>query len=412
MVADTPSWPHIGWEERAWTPDPGSRGPRVDRELGTYRSAVVPKIADVTPTLTAATSIALVGAEEAVASLQRRAGPDLAALSGALLRSESVASSRIEYLNAPHQDVALAALGMARGGTGPAARTAARAMAANMSAMVRALEVGDTHRPVTVQDVLEVHRVLMEDDRLTASEAGMIRVVQNWIGGSDYSPRGAMFVPPDPRRLSAGLQDLAVFSNRNDLSPVTLAAIAHAHFETLHPFVDGNGRTGRALVHMLWQRTRFAAVAVVPVSTVLLADVETYFEGLQDYREGNVDGWTAQFAVATARAAHAGADLAQQVQDLHASWVEDVNPRHGSAVESLLNLLLTHPVLDIATIRAHLRKDPSNLYRALERLTQAGVLTEITDQHRHQVWVAVDVFDLLERFEAGLGRRSRPLGRP
>lgn len=411
MVAATASWPPVRWEERLWAPDPGNRGRRADRELGTFRSAVVPAIAGVNPALTAATSAALEAAEEAVASLQGRGGPDLAALSGALLRSESVASSRIEYLSAAHQDVALAVLGIA---TRDSARAgpAARAMAANMSAMVRALEVGASHRTVTVQDVLDVHRVLMESDRLAAVEAGKVRRVQNWVGGSDYSPRDALFVPPDPRHLPTGLEDLAAFSNRADLSPIALAAVAHAHFETLHPFVDGNGRTGRALVHMLWRRTGFAAVAVVPVSTVLLADVGAYFQGLQDYREGNVDGWTAQFAVATARAAHAGADLAQQVQALHARWVEEIHPRRGSALQSLLDLVLTNPVIDIADVRAAVPRAASNLYRALERLTQAGVLTEITDQHRNQVWVAADVFDLLERFEKGLGRRSRPGMRP
>lgn len=109
--------------------------------------------------------------------------------------------------------------------------------------MSRAINVAGG--PVTREDVLAIHRTLMQADLREGPEAGKVRSVQNWIGGSDYSPRGAIFVPPGPRHLDAGLGDLVDFCNRRDLSPVTLAAVAHAQFETLHPFVDGNGRTGR-----------------------------------------------------------------------------------------------------------------------------------------------------------------------
>lgn len=408
MVAvDGLAWPSLGWETHVWHPDPNSRGPIDDRMLGEYRSAVAPAIAYATPNLSAGTLATCAAASAAVTDLQQaRSLP--AALTGALLRSESVASSKIERLDAPQRDVALAAFGSA-GVPGGRARAVARAVAANITAMQQAVETV-IEGELVLADILRVHELLMADDPVTGSEAGRIRTVQNWIAGSDYSPRNAIFVPPHPQALQTGLTDLLAFCNRVDLHPLAQAAIAHAQFETLHPFSDGNGRTGRALVHVLWRKRALTPTVPVPVSTVLLADVDAYFAGLAAYRAGDVEGWIAQFAAAATQGATAGLSLAQQVEQLHARWLATAGARAGSLRRELVDFALRNPVLDSAMLERHAAvRNKSTVYRALDRLVDDGILVEVTGQGRHRVWVAPAVFELLEGFERQIGRRQRPL---
>lgn len=404
-------WPAVATQPRSWEwPRHGPKPPRGDRQFREFEAAVPPAVADRAVRPGPEARAALAAATEAVAVLDRSATVDLTALAGALLRSESVASSRIEHLRASQRDVGVA---MLRGGD---PRSAASAVAANVRAMTlavtRAAEGGD----VTVDDVLDVHRTLLADDPEHTEWAGCLRTVQNWVGGSYHSPRGALFVPPQPALVGPLMTDLVRFCSRDDLDPVAQAAVAHAQFETIHPFTDGNGRTGRALVHVLLRRRGLARTTVVPVSTVLLADVDAYFAGLADYRAGRLDVWLARFAAATSHAASAGLRLALDLAEVRTAWWDAARPRRGSVGAVLLEALLRQPVVDIDALRT-LAADggadgavaDKNLYRAVDRLVEADVLAEVSGGARNRVWAAVDVLDLLERFEADLGRRRAPV---
>ena len=395
-------WPQVAWQRRPWDwPRHGPKPPRGDRQFHEFDAAVPPAIAGraVRPGPEAAATLA--AATAAVEVLDRSGGIDLMALAGSLLRSESVASSRIEHLRATQQDVGVA---MLREGTGAAAQ-----VAANVRAMAEAIRLGDAAQPCTVDDLLHVHRILLGHDPGQEEHAGRLRAVQNWVGGSFHSPRDALFVPPPPGLVGPLVDDLVRFCNRTDLDPIAQAAVAHAQFETVHPFADGNGRTGRALVHVVLRRRGLATRAVVPVSTVLLADVDAYFAGLADYRAGRLDVWLARFAAATSHAASAGLRLATELGEIRAEWLEVVHPRRGSAAAALLDALLRQPVVDIDSLRALASPDASvadkNLYRAVDRLVDAEVLTEVSGGGRNRVWAALDVLDLLERFETSLGKR-------
>ena len=119
--------------------------------------------------------------------------------------------------------------------------------------MKRAIEFGTTSDPLTPADIEDVHRTLL---RFTedADIAGVVREAQNWIGGNDYNPIGATYVPPPHERVRPLLEDLCAFVNRTDLAAIVQAAIAHAQFETIRPFADGDGRVGRALIYMILRR--------------------------------------------------------------------------------------------------------------------------------------------------------------
>jgi hypothetical protein len=148
------------------------------------------------------------------------------------------------------------------------------------------------------------------------------------------------------------------------------------------------------------------------VSTVLLADVDGYFDGLQAYRAGDIHAWITQFAAATARAAVAAQHLASEVEELRATWMADANPRRGSAAVKLIDVALRRPVFNVESIRHLVPGTDRNVYGAIDRLAAAGVLVEVTGQGRNRIWFAPEMFALLERFEQSLGRRRRPTTQP
>src|SRR3954449_3450514 len=146
-----------------------------------------------------------------------------------------------------------------------------------------AVETVSATDDITVDHILGIHERLLrgtERDRY----AGQLRDEQNWIGGSSFNPCSAAFVPPPPERVRALLDDLCEFSNSEGLPAVAQAAIAHGQFETIHPFVDDNGRTGRALIHVILRRRGLTPVVVPPVSLVLATCSDGYIAGLMASR--------------------------------------------------------------------------------------------------------------------------------
>ena len=159
-------------------------------------------------------------------------------------------------------------------------------MLGNVEAMQRAIDVG-AGVEIGVGELLEIHRLLLGSTADRAI-AGVVRERQNWIGGNAYNPLEAAFVPPPPELVPELLDDLCRFIARGDLPPVVEAAIAHAQFETIHPFIDGNGRTGRALIYAVLRRRGEVTKYIPPISLLLAADQGSYIAGLDRYRAGAV----------------------------------------------------------------------------------------------------------------------------
>ena len=350
MVTVSPveaAWLALEYEARMWDwAEHGSRpSRRVDRQFRQYLAAIPPSIASARAFLTPETTNLVAEAERRCAWLDRQSGGELTELAGFLLRSESVASSKIERVGAPAQAVfeVMAGVGRARGMAGQ--------VAANIRAMQYAIEAAAPEMPLGTPQLLAIHRALLGDDTAERTWAGRLRAQQNWIGASDDCPRDALFVPPRPERVGPLLDDLFAFAKRADIAPVVQAAIVHAQFETIHPFTDGNGRVGRALIHIVLRRRAVVTRTLVPISTVLLSEPENYFEGLGRYREGALDGWVSDFARATVLAAQEGEILAARLADVRAGWLEAARPRKNSAGMALLAGLIQQPVItiDVAT---------------------------------------------------------------
>ena len=337
-------------------------------------------------------------------------GPDLEALATTLLRAEALGSSFIEGLRASNKRLALAAYEPV------AADPTARAVLGNVCAMERAVAIGAEQRRFRLDDLVDIHRTLLEGTT-EARFAGVVRTEQNWIGGRGTSPRDAALVPPPPDRVPALLDDLVAFVNLDDLPAVAQAAVAHAQFETIHPFGDGNGRAGRCLIHVVLRRRGVAPHLAPPISVVLATDAKRYVAGLIDFREGGVDDWIGGFADATTQAVRSTEHLRAQIDALlEELLVRAGSPRTDSVARKIILGLPRQTVVSAEVAAAAHGVTPTAARAALNRLEETGVLVPTrVGRRRDREWISDDLFGLLDAFEHDLGetedeqrRRARP----
>lgn len=368
-----------------------------------YEAYVPDQIADADLPLPGPLAAAISKAERALAELNHDppALKSLEALARQLLRAESVASSRIEGLELSHKRLARAAYDQ----EGVRDETATSVLG-NIRAMERAIEIGANPAPITVDTMLELHGTLMAATR-DARFGGVVRDKQNWIGGETFSPRGTEFIPPPPEYVPKLLEDLAAFLNREDLPGTQQAAVAHAQFETIHPFADGNGRVGRCLIHVVLRRRALAPKYVPPISLVLATNADQYVKGLTAYRADRVDEWCFLFVQTVMAAAHEARSFADRVAALQEEWRKRAgSPRRDSAASRIIDHLPAHPLIDTRTAEQVVGASDEAVRLGLQRLEQAGVVTRVNAGSRNRVWEAADLYEALNEFERTLAAPS------
>ncbi len=317
------------------------------------------------------------------------------------MRTESIASSKVEGLQADARSLARAE---ANADAGKNVGTVVAEVLANIDAMELAVEETSAAPAITTGHLTDIHAALMRSAP-NAGIAGQVRESQNWIGGNDYNPCGAAFVPPPPDEVDALLADLCGLANSEHLPPLIHAAVAHAQFETIHPFEDGNGRTGRALIHVLLRRRDLAPSYVPPISVVLAADRDSYIEGLTRFRDGDVEAWLERFAAASARAAGLAQRYLAEVLDLQDQWRQrqrdHTDLRSDAAAWAVIDELPGHPVITLPVATAVTGRSKSSTAVALDQLADAGILVPLSASKRNRAWEADGLLDLLAELEAG-----------
>lgn len=317
-------------------------------------------------------------------------GRTLEALNHLQLRTEAIDSSKIENVEASLIDYGKALLGIG-------ANASAISMAAATQAMERLIDDAKVNREIRMEAILDAHRALMARDHDEADRAGRFRTVQNWIGGSNYSPLGAMHVPPPPDTVPAYLEDLFAFANRDDLPILPQAAIVHAQFESIHPFIDGNGRIGRALIHAVLRRRRATRHLVVPIASALVAHRERYFEALNDYKAGYAGTLVAMLSTATSVATSEARATAATLIDIRERWAQATGgTRPGTTLHRTLDLLPEEPIVNAAVIASRVGTDEADALAAIEALVVAGVLTQAPKSRKAPVWLASDILTEVE----------------
>ncbi|MEX2486601.1 MAG: Fic family protein [Nitriliruptoraceae bacterium] len=395
-------WPAHSTREVAWSQAYRS-GPEADRRVTSITVAIPPRIASVSTAAVVDSAVAtqLETAAAEIAALDRDLGQHLAGLQAMLLRTEAVASSKIEQIEATSDDYIRAL-------HGNRSNAAATEMAAGTEAtrvLVNSVIPGG---PITLKSILGAHRILMAADRHEQLYAGRLRDMQNWIGGSDHSPRNAAYIPPPAEFVAGAMDDLVAFANRDDLPALAQAALAHAQFESIHPFTDGNGRIGRAVINTVLRRRGLTQHAVVPLASALVARRDAYFDLLATYRQGHAAPIVMAFADAARIAAAESRITAAHVAALPHRWRDEIGRvRAGSAAHRLLDALTALPAFSAADVQDTIGGSLPSIYAAIEQLITAGIAEPLTDRKRNQIWGVRTLLDELDDLSARIAARAR-----
>ena len=411
------------WIEQTWMPHDGPGLPRSAKTGGRYQAYLPNKLSSLQLSLPDELVDNIATAERRLLSLTRtETALGLEGIARFLMRSEAISSSRIEGIAPAPDKVALAELaaeepiyGLSR---------SAQLVANNMSVLRLAHNKLAHQDTVTLSHICDLQAQLLEQPRLTG-----IRTTQNWIGGSQWSPINADFVPPPATHVPELMDDVVKYLNSASHGALVQAAVLHAQFETIHPFADGNGRIGRALIHLVLERRGLATSPVLPVSMVLGTWSEGYVAGLTAFRNGDLNAWLDFFMEATHQAINQAERIAADVVELRDRWdarfreYRNQNgktrvPRSDAAETIILRNLAEHPVLTASSASRTYAMSQSAAKRALDRLADAGILRKkVVAKGGTSGYLADEVLDLITLAERRLAstqfdtRVAPPTGR-
>ena len=256
-----------------------------------------------------------------------------------------------------------------------------RLILGNAAALDRAVRAGARADSFTVDDLLALHADVLAGTR---SFGGRVRTEAVWIGGPGSTPAHAVFVPPPAEYVMGLLEDLAAFVRRTDLPVLWQAAVAHAQFETIHPFGDGNGRTGRVLIGLILAAE---GLRLPPFSAICLAHRGTYIEALTDYRSGRVDRSVSSLCSglrdAVDRAVAVASELERATSELRTQMGR---VRACSTVERALPYLASAPLIEVGGLAASLGVSFPAASNAIEALVERGVLVSENANARMRRW--------------------------
>jgi Fic family protein len=404
--------------KRRWEATYTANLPRRDRAACEYRAYVPDPLVDRPLSLTGDVAAEIADAESAIArhDAQAVALADTEALARLLLRAESVASSKIEGLEVGGRRLLRAEAATALGEA--TTDVTATEVLGNVRAMTWALGTVNEGDDITVDHLLETHRRLLADTRLH-DHAGMLRAGQNWIGGSNYNPCSAEFVPPPPEHVGELLDDLCDFTNNDHLPAIVQAAMAHAQFETIHPFVDGNGRVGRALIHLVLRRRGIAVRTLPPISLILAAWSQDYVAGLTATRYlgkpnsktaiTGTNQWLALFATAARRAIEDAQTFEDRVSRLQIEWRERLGRvRANSAIERLIQALPGTSIVAVSGAAALIDRTYQATNEAIGRMVDAQILRQVNVGRRNRAFEAPELIKMFTDLERQL---ASPTGR-
>lgn len=400
------------WQSSGWGMN------RRETQGGTYHPFLPDTLARLDIMLTPEAVSAVTQAQAAVMLLNQEARylTNTEPLARLLLRSEALASSRIEGLQMNVGRLlefeALDELGVSH-----RLDSAEVAVMANIAAMSKAVNDMGADAAITVGDIRAVNATLLRGSHLEP-EGGVLRKVQNWIGGNNVNPVGAAYVPPRPEYVPELMEDLVQFCNASPLPAIAVAAIAHAQLETIHPFADGNGRTGRTLVHMLLRRAGLIPSSTPPISLVLATDKARYINNLAAFRcddakcegteekvamlRGRISDWVEYFANAVLLACERAQGFERNIADIQAQWRGRRAIRKNSAADVLVEVLPGSPVVSVLSAARLTGRSTQAARLALKQLEDMGILVQNAKNRKSNIYVAQEILDAFTAYERAL----------
>lgn len=321
--------------------------------------------------------------------------PDVSLFLYTYIRKEAVLSSMIEGTQSSLSDLLLFELKEQPGVPLDDVR--------EVSNYVTALEHG-IHRirdgfPLSLRLIREIHAALLTGGRGSNKQPGAFRKTQNWIGGT--RPGNAAFVPPPPEHLMDCLSDLEMFlHDQPEATPTLLkAALAHVQFETIHPFLDGNGRVGRLLITLLLYEQGVLREPLLYLSLFLKTHRSSYYELLDRVRnEGEWEAWLEFFAEAVTMTAGQSVDTVRRLDALAREDRARIQTlgRAADSASRVHHELLQHPITTSPDLVNRTGITALTVNRALEKLCELGILRELTGQKRNRIFAYTQYLDILK----------------
>lgn len=243
--------------------------------------------------------------------------------------------------------------------------------------------------PLSLRLIREIHGELLAGVRGSEHPVGEFRTSQNWIGAGVVPLSEARFVPPPPDTMLAALDNFEKFLHRDTQLPVLVdAGIAHAHFETIHPFIDGNGRVGRLLITLLLCQRGVLHRPLLYLSYYLKRHRAEYYDRLQAIREtGDWEGWIEFFLRAVGETATSAAATAREIVELREAH-RDLLQHSGTSTNALalLDKMFERPIFDVTTMRDQIAVSFGTANNIVEQFAAAGLVEEVTGGLRNRIY--------------------------
>jgi Fic family protein len=376
-----------------------SRAGRYVRQPAGYRAFIpAPLPPDPPVALDPATISLLSRADQAVGRLdgvaQTLPNPDL--FVAMYVRREAVDSSQIEGTQSTLQDVLAFELD-------PRTRDLPQDVEEVVN-YVRAMNFGLERLaklPISLRLVREIHAELLRGVRGAERSPGEFRTSQNWIGAGSVSIERATFVPPPVAEMQDALDNLERFLHSEREFPALIhCGLAHAQFETIHPFLDGNGRVGRLLITFLLVHRGILRRPLLYLSTYLKHHRADYYDRLMAIRnDGSWEGWMRFFLLGIAETAEEAATTAHAIVQLREDHRTLIHERGGQGPNELrlLDLLFVRPLVNAALVESKLEVSDVTAHRLLERLANLGLVEEITGQRRNRIYRYTPYWQLFQQ---------------
>ena len=244
--------------------------------------------------------------------------------------------------------------------------------------------------PLCCRLIREIHEVLMENVRGQDKTPGEFRHSQNWIGPANCSLKDARYIPPNVEDMQTAMSDLEKYINENvDYDPLIRAALIHYQFETIHPFLDGNGRIGRLLILFYLMEQRLIEKPVIYISYFLKKNQIEYYDRISEVRRtGNFEQWIRFFLEAVSKAASDSLEAIRQLSVLHDTNVEKLpkTTRSKDNLRAVFDYIEQYPIIDIKRTAKELEVSYNTVAAAVRKLVELGILQETTNAARNRVF--------------------------
>ncbi len=300
------------------------------------------------------------------------------------VRKEAVLSSQIEGTQSSLQNLLAAEARLFDPETPKDVSEVANYVRAMNHGLARLAEL-----PVSVRLIREIHAELMRGVRGGRLQPGELRTSQNWIGPAGCTLATAVFVPPPPHEVPQALSELEKFiHDGGDLPPLVQVGLVHAQFETIHPFLDGNGRIGRLLITFLLTEKRLLSKPVLYLSNYFKQRRSEYYERLQAVRDdGDWEGWLTFFLDGVIEVSQQATRTAAAILRMREDYRTRITEHLGRAAangQRVMDRLFNHPIVTVATVREWLGITPAGANQIVARLERIGLLREITGHARNR----------------------------